>query len=193
MIVMNDIKNKKINRILYQNMIYKFEKIDLQIIKNYFEDAKTLFKYPFAAFITELIPSEKKHKENLKEVEEYFYDLFININSILADDEKLNEEELKILTYFNVFAYFRQFSQNEQNISQLQEYFNFYKKYLNITFDNLIIEWFKNEFLYQLLFSFSIIAEKYEDGSIVELLNYLKTIEEQHKTINPQEPLEEIL
>lgn len=177
----------EINKIKYFNMLHNFDSLNSEVIKARMESAKSTNKYPISTFVN-LIAIDENNIKPLKEVINYYSNLLQMINNIL--EEPYDEEELDILLRYMLIHYYQRTSKDESVVADVLEYNNDFDKYFTIKFDDELIEYFKNEFLYQLLIYLGINPINYQNGKISKLIAYLDTIEATHNLINPDETIQ---
>lgn len=177
----------EINKIKYFNMLHNFDTLDSEVIKIRMESAKLTNKYPISTFVN-LIAINENNVKSLEEVIEYYSNLLQIVNTTLGE-KQYDEEELEILLRYMIIHYYQRTSKDEAVVNDVIEYNKDFDKYFTIKFDDELIEYFKNEFLYQLLIYLGINPINYQNGKINKLITYLNTIEETHKLINPDETI----
>lgn len=182
-------RQDELNKIKYFNMLHNFDPINLEIIEARMNSAKITNKYPISVFVNVLSINENNLKP-FEEIKEYYFNLLQTINNILPIDEQYTEDELEVLLRYMIINYYQRISKDESMIDDVIEYNKDFEKYYSIKFDDELIEYFKNEVLYQLLIFLGVDPTNYQNGNISQLIAYLDTIEATHNLINPDETIQ---
>jgi hypothetical protein len=166
-------------------MVYNY-KIDPVIIKTRLEKAKIIYKYPIHTIIN-IIHISPNNLKSLSEIKDYYTELLLTVNSFLDDNEKYNDDELEIFLRYMIIHYYQLVPKEEAVIRDVSAYMQGFEKYYDIKFDDAVVEYCKNEYLYQILIYLGVDTKNYENGSISTLLEYLDSIKEQHPLVNIEE------
>jgi hypothetical protein len=184
-----DFMEEEINKVQYQNMVYNYQ-IDPVIIKTRLEKAKITYKYPIHTIIN-IIHISRNNLKSFSEIKDYYTELLLTVNSLLDDTEKYNNDELEIFLKYMIIHYYQLVRKEEDVIREVNTYMQGFEQYYDIKFDDVVVEYCKNEYLYQVLIYLSIDTENYENGSISKLLRYLHSIKK-HPPVNIEEKNEGI-
>jgi hypothetical protein len=181
-------KQDELNKIKYFNMLHNFDDLNLEIIEARMNSAKITNKYPISTFVN-ILSIDENNLRSFKEIKEYYFNLLQMVNNVLTEEERYTEEEIEILLRYMIVNYYQRISKDKSMIDDVIDYNKDFEKYLTTHFEDELIEYFKNEVLYQLVIFLGVDPINYQNGKIGQLILYLDNIKDTHELINPDETI----